>query len=510
MTEKIGHQDQLTSAISTGAVGQSMSYKNQQRTQFQRFNQAAGFQRLHLFLFIVLSLLLLGVLFLLPGTVVITEPQAITANAEQPETVQTTPDSPWSDAQLAKQRREAQEVLSKILDIQEKLENKKVELWAQAGFQQAMDTAANGDVEYRQRSFTKAQENYRQSLHLFEALIAQVDGVYDQQMTQGQQAIDNSQPQQAITSYQLALYLKADSQEAQQGLKRAKAQDEVIALVQSGSQLMKRKDLSKAKQTFEQALSLDPASQPAKDQLIKVKLLIIDDNFTQSMSAGFKALNQQQFVQAIAAFKRATKIKPAAADAAESLVQAKNRYVQAQIAAHFEQATSHEQSEQWHSANKLYREILKLDKSVIKARVGDIRSGVRAKLDDDLIKTLEQPQRLASASVYREGQAYYRDGKSIKNPGPKLTGQLSQLSQLLTSVKVPVPVQLKSDNQTTVTLYKVGELGSFTAKNMDLKPGKYTLIGTRNGYRDIRREFTLMPNSQITTIVVQCEEKIRL
>ena len=54
----------------------------------------------------------------------------------------------------------------------------------------------------------------------------------------------------------------------------------------------------------------------------------------------------------------------------------------------------------------------------------------------------------------------------------------------------------------------MGNLGSFTAKQMDLKPGKYTLVGTRQGYRDVRQEFTIEPGKKAPTIIVQCEEKI--
>jgi len=71
-----------------------------------------------------------------------------------------------------------------------------------------------------------------------------------------------------------------------------------------------------------------------------------------------------------------------------------------------------------------------------------------------------------------------------------------------------ITVQIKSNNQTLVTLYRVGSLGSFADKQMDLKPGKYTLVGTRQGYRDVRTEFTLEPGKSAPTVTVQCDEKI--
>jgi tetratricopeptide (TPR) repeat protein len=477
---------------------------------FKLFSTSLGFQRIHVLLFILLSALLLAVLFILPSMVSAPEPEEISHDEAQTTSLPAPPDSPWSDAQLAKQRREAQEVLSKILSILKKLEAKKVSSWALKPYQHAMETAAAGDVHYRQRHFTDAQASYRHSLGLFETLIAQVDSVYQQQISQGQQAIIAQQVQPAITHYQLALALKPDSQVAQQGLQRALVQKIVIARVNDGLALMKRQQFNLAKQAFEQALAADDESIPAQKNLALAKQAIIDTLFSQAMSTGFKALNQQNYQPAIDAFAIASKIKPAANDAIEALIQAKNSHIQAQIAQQLQQAKHLEEQEQWQQANGHYQQLLTLDNSVVEARVGEIRSKVRAKLDSDLQKHLEQSARLTSQAVYQQARQLTQDAEGIKQPGSRLRGQINVLKQLLIAMKRPVSVALKSDNQTNVTLYKVGDLGLFKAKSIDLQPGQYTAIGTRKGYRDIRREFTLLPNEAVTTIVVQCEEKIRL
>ena len=143
---------------------------NQTHKMLQPPSACRGFGRVHFLMFAVLSVVLFGVFFLLPGsvTVQLNSEQNSQTISEKPADVVAPPDSPWSDAQLAKQRREAQEVLSQILSIQTKLEAKKVELWAQSAFSQAMDTAASGDVQYRQRNFSQAQNNYKDALNQFD------------------------------------------------------------------------------------------------------------------------------------------------------------------------------------------------------------------------------------------------------------------------------------------------------------------------------------------------------
>jgi hypothetical protein len=54
----------------------------------------------------------------------------------------------------------------------------------------------------------------------------------------------------------------------------------------------------------------------------------------------------------------------------------------------------------------------------------------------------------------------------------------------------------------------VGRLGAFDRKELELLPGRYTVVGVRAGYRDVRRELTLLPGREPPTVDVRCEEPI--
>ena len=58
-------------------------------------------------------------------------------------------------------------------------------------------------------------------------------------------------------------------------------------------------------------------------------------------------------------------------------------------------------------------------------------------------------------------------------------------------------MRLESDQLTSVTLYRVGALGAFAAKEVELRPGTYTAIGSRDGYRDVRQTFTVRPGPEL-------------
>jgi hypothetical protein len=45
-------------------------------------------------------------------------------------------------------------------------------------------------------------------------------------------------------------------------------------------------------------------------------------------------------------------------------------------------------------------------------------------------------------------------------------------------------------------------------REVELLPGRYTVVGTRNGYRDVRQEVVLPPGTPAAAVVVKCEEPI--
>jgi hypothetical protein len=71
-----------------------------------------------------------------------------------------------------------------------------------------------------------------------------------------------------------------------------------------------------------------------------------------------------------------------------------------------------------------------------------------------------------------------------------------------------VLLNLISDNSTQVTIPSIGVFGTFGRREIHLKPGTYTVTGTRYGYRAVHQEFTVEPGQQTVTITVSCSEPI--
>ena len=99
------------------------------------------------------------------------------------------------------------------------------------------------------------------------------------------------------------------------------------------------------------------------------------------------------------------------------------------------------------------------------------------------------------------------EAEAIANPGPRLQAQLAAAQEALAYASTPVPVTMQSDGLTDITLLHVKRLGTLSSQSLSLRPGRYTAVGMRNGFRDVRVQFEVRPE-QANTVEVRCVETI--
>ena len=129
-------------------------------------------------------------------------------------------------------------------------------------------------------------------------------------------------------------------------------------------------------------------------------------------------------------------------------------------------------------------------------------------MNSELELYLTQPERLFGSAVHAAAKATLQSASGIQNAGPVLKQQLTKLSEWLARAETPIEIALRSDGITSVTIYRVGELGTFGERTVMLVPGQYTAVGTRPGYRDVRRQFDVQPGRTTPPVVIACEDKI--
>ena len=98
--------------------------------------------------------------------------------------------------------------------------------------------------------------------------------------------------------------------------------------------------------------------------------------------------------------------------------------------------------------------------------------------------------------------------EGIEPKGPRLNHQLEAFRQLVKEAQIQIKVTLVSDNLTEVSVYRVRRLGRFTAQELLLRPGRYTVVGTREGYKDVRQEILVKPGEAPPKVTIACREKV--
>jgi hypothetical protein len=121
---------------------------------------------------------------------------------------------------------------------------------------------------------------------------------------------------------------------------------------------------------------------------------------------------------------------------------------------------------------------------------------------------LEKPDVMESNPQLQNAVLVIEEAESLQPRGPRLSQRLDELKALVDAARTPVKVMIKSDNLTEVAVYKVGKLGRFTTRELSLRPGTYTVVGSRDGYKDVRQKIIVKPRQKALRVTVICGNKV--
>jgi len=420
-----------------------------------------------------------------------------------------TPDAtPWSDAQAARLRKEAQDVLGELVDLQFTLEEHGAPRWAAEPFAAATASAAAGDELYKSRQYEQAKARYQEALTSLQGLQDAMPGELATRLEAARQAIEAGTPEPAVEALEIAELIEPGNAQAAALRERLEALPRVNELLAEAKTAEADGSLKGAEQALEQAVALDPGHQRVRAELARVSAALLELQFNAAMTGGYSALDGGRFEEARKAFRAAAKLRPDAGEVADAL-----REVDAAATAHrlgSLQTTGlrDEEHEQWAAAVEQYQQALKLDPNVLFAREGLARAEPRAHLNGQLRKVIDEPGRLSDTAVAADAALLLAQAEAVDPRGPELAGQIDALRNLLRQASIPVEVVLHSDSETEVVVYKVARLGRFAERELSLRPGTYTAVGSRNGYRDVRRSFTVDPNDPPGPISIICTDPI--
>ncbi|MDE0487803.1 MAG: serine/threonine-protein kinase [Gammaproteobacteria bacterium] len=427
-----------------------------------------------------------------------------------PERIVQEAEAPRQDMQLLRMQREAADAaMGDMLQDRNYLSTLQPSLWSGGAWEQAIAEEQKGDDFYRRREYPGAQGAYGRAGAMLRELREQAPDIGRAALEEALQAIESGDQAAALAELEKAgILLGTTDPEVQSASRRTARLPEIMLAVAEARASVREGSLEEQRAAWQSVLGIDPERQSARRELSAVNARIDQQLFTSRMSRGHAALGEGDVESARKAFEAARTQRPndpgpVEALAALELEERGQRLAQLQAA-----AMAGRFAEDWRRAADNYRGMLEIDSNIVAAQRGLAEAEQRARLDDALENTIANARMLNRDDAWQRGRRLLDEAAAIPAPGARLDGQIGRLEQVLAVAATPAPVWLRSDGLTEVTIFHVGRLGSFDSRMLELRPGAYTAVGTRDGYRDVRREFVVVPEGLPEPLVLICTDPI--
>jgi serine/threonine protein kinase len=419
-----------------------------------------------------------------------------------------TPPTPSDPTRLAAEKMEAEKKLSEFMQLKQVLEAKGVSKWGAETYDAMSQLADEADRLFIEKQFASATDRYTAAVAKAQELVDQIEPVLKRLLAEGQAAIEDGNGPLAEEKFSIALLIDPDNPDTRDSLQRAKNTEAVKRLLASGNHHETEGNLRAAHSDYQEAMRLDPASNEARQALARVDGQLRDQQYRQLMSDGLTAIHNQKYQLARTKLRQAKVLRPESREVNDALAQVDQSIRLSQIETYRRQAVASEQSENWQQALNAYQQVLEVDSALQFAVQGKQRALKHIRIDKRILFFLKQPAVLESDRQLENALELMAEIQALDSTGPRLQKQYKQLTRIVTAAQTPVKVILESDTFTDIAVYKVGKLGRFASRELNLRPGSYTVVGTRDGYQDVRKQIIVKPEQGPMRVTVRCEVKI--
>jgi len=380
--------------------------------------------------------------------------------------------------------------------------------WATADFAAARDAGADGSQRYAVEDFRGAAARWDEAGKLLAAIEARQPQALKDALTRGNSALGDGRTQEARDAFGLVLAMDPAHAGAKAGIARAGKIEQTFGIVDAAVADERAGRLAAAEQGYRRALAIDAAAPGATEGLARITGRRSGEAYAAAMSRGLADMAAGRSDTARAAFRDALALRPGSREAADALAALEQGQRADDLKVLELRARAAESAERWDEALAAWREAAALEPSLATAREGIARTEPRAELQRRIEALNREPQRLWDPAGRAEARQLIASAAATGNPRERLARAAGELERLAAAAQQPVRLRLRSDGATSVTIYRVGQYGSFSERDVELLPGRYTVVGTRNGYRDVRRDVVLPPGQPPTAVVIKCEEPI--
>ncbi|MCY4015066.1 MAG: hypothetical protein OXG82_20405 [Gammaproteobacteria bacterium] len=414
---------------------------------------------------------------------------------------------PFRAEQIALAREQAREKLRDFVDLQLTLENDfNIAAWGADELARIKDRANTADTMFIDERFDDAIDEYAAALADLQALAAKGETLFEEAVAAGLEAVAARDVEAATQAFDRALAMRPEDSRATAGARRAAELPAVIGALREAERAILREDYDAASRYVAEARRLDPQTNGLSELSARIASARTTARRDAQLSSAFAALAAGRHEAALNAFDKVLGEHPAHPTA----LAGRQQTVQAQTLAAIDdlrsKAIAETQAEDWEAALASYDAVLAIDPTLSFARDGKARVRERVMLIRAMAAVLADPGRLSSDQEFAAAKETLRLAAEQADAGAAFARRLGEFRDLVARSAEPVPLVLVSDNATEVTIHKVGELGAFDRHELALRPGRYVIVGSQVGCRDVRKEIVL--SQGMAPVDIRCAERI--
>lgn len=480
-------------------------------------NNAKGGIRMFFFICLLLLLAIIGfMVYITIPTKAVSD--AIPTNKPSSEIRNTLPETetpnreeslrpPFEESERQRARKKAQTQLAEFVSLQIRLEDKmNVSVWGQAKYDSVLEQANQADQRFLEESYDQALKNYEVATVKLQELILEGEGLYALSIDEGLSALSIRDEVKAKYAFNQAIAIMPADPIATKGLSRAKLIPEILDLILQSERAELQGDIESAHAQLESILDLDPLSIDIEERAKVLENEVSIKKLKDKLSSAFIALDDKNYTTAEELFQTILKENPQNMEARAGIQQTLQNKTLARIQTLKMNALEKENIGDWKGALLDYETALEIDTSLTFAREGKFKLQAFISTTKQIESFIADPDALSNDDEFSMAKELISNASVLTGQSQYFDKRFLKFEKILAKAATPISLILLSDNATDVRINKIGPFGSFTRNVISLRPGRYTVVGSRDGCRDVRK--TIVVSKDMDPVTIACNERI--
>jgi len=400
-------------------------------------------------------------------------------------------------------------------------EELKMPIWSPDDFNEAVRYEELARQYSSNNNLNKSKENYIEATKKIDLTLENKEEIYNELIIKGTEELNNNELEKSKNSFIQAQSIFMEEQVINRFFVRIENRNTIIQLYEDSIEFEKKHNLLLAIEVLKKAIELEPEYEKLINRLLEVQRKKDKIEFNDLVGKILNALDSskinlsqlKEVKNKINRLKSINRKAPIINELEEKYeIKKENKFLKN----YYQSALNQEALEQWKNAIKQYDSVLKINLNHSKSIVRKERAKSYQYLNDLIDSIIKQPERLQNDKIFNKSQKSLNYVKSEiskksseeKQKIPKLIEKISSAESLIEKASTMVDVIIYSDAETDISIYRVGRFGQFKTKELQLRPGKYTIVGSRLGYKDIRKNKNISASDKVINISIICSEKI--